>query len=341
HRIPSGKNNSDQTDKPVVFLMHGLLCSSADWVNIGPEKSLAYILADAGYDVWMGNARGNTWSRKHITYNPNRHSKFWKFSWHEIGTIDLPTMIDYVLEKTGKQQLFYVGHSQGTTSFFVMGSERPEYNEKIKLMVALAPIAYMSHMTNPFFQIVAIFSNSLDWILSFLGVDEFLPKSGLFDLIGQAACNNESVFQDVCASVLFMICGWNSEQLNKTMIPVIMSNSPAGASTKQIIHYGQEITSGKFRQYDHGIISNLVTYGSITPPDYPVEDITAPVGLFYSGNDWLSAITDVHDFENRLPNVALSYIIPNRKFNHLDYLWAIDVKSHVYDRMMALMELYL
>lgn len=79
HRIPHGKDNGNETNKPVVFLMHGLLCSSADWVNMGPEKALAYILADAGYDVWMGNARGNTWSRKHITYNPNRDSDFWKF----------------------------------------------------------------------------------------------------------------------------------------------------------------------------------------------------------------------------------------------------------------------
>lgn len=79
HRIPHGRGNGHITNKPVVFLMHGLLCSSADWVNMGPDKSIAYQLADAGYDVWMGNARGNTWSRKHITLNPNRDSDFWEF----------------------------------------------------------------------------------------------------------------------------------------------------------------------------------------------------------------------------------------------------------------------
>lgn len=74
------------------------------------------------------------------------------YSWHEIGVYDLTAKIDYILETTGQSDLFYVGHSQGTTSFYVMASERPEYNNKIRLMVSLAPVAYMSHMVNPFFQ---------------------------------------------------------------------------------------------------------------------------------------------------------------------------------------------
>ena len=49
HRIPHGKSNLNQSiSKPAVFLTHGLLADSGQWVFGPSEKSLGYILADAG-----------------------------------------------------------------------------------------------------------------------------------------------------------------------------------------------------------------------------------------------------------------------------------------------------
>lgn len=36
-------------------------------------------------------------------------------SWDEMAKYDLPATINLILEKSGQKQLFYVGHSQGTT----------------------------------------------------------------------------------------------------------------------------------------------------------------------------------------------------------------------------------
>lgn len=66
------------------------------------------------------------------------------YSWHEMGTYDLPATIDYILSVTGLEKLIYVGHSQGTTQYFAGISTRPEYNSKIRIMVALAPTEFMN-----------------------------------------------------------------------------------------------------------------------------------------------------------------------------------------------------
>lgn len=71
-------------------------------------------------------------------------------------------MIDFVLQSTGFTQLHYVGHSQGTTSFFVMTSELPEYNDRIIAMQALAPVAFMSNLRSPMIRAAAVFLNTLD-----------------------------------------------------------------------------------------------------------------------------------------------------------------------------------
>ena len=84
--------------------------------------------------------------------NKNFNSTNLFFSWHEIGKYDVPAMIDHIIKTTGNKQISYLGHSQGSTTFFVMLSERPEYNDKIKVMFSLAPVAYCSHMVSPLFQ---------------------------------------------------------------------------------------------------------------------------------------------------------------------------------------------
>lgn len=77
--------------QPVVFLQHGFVNSADCWIVTHAEEAPAFVLANEGYDVWLGNSRGNSYSRRHQKYDPDGPSKshFWDFSWYEMGRYDI------------------------------------------------------------------------------------------------------------------------------------------------------------------------------------------------------------------------------------------------------------
>lgn len=138
---------SSNVKKPAVLIEHGFLGYAGNFLEIG-NRSLGFYLASHGYDVWLGNARGTRYSNKHTTLD-NESAEYWDFSFHEIAVKDLPSCIDYILEQTDNEQISYVGHSQGATVFFVLMTQLPEYNKKINVMHAMAPILSIKFCKHP------------------------------------------------------------------------------------------------------------------------------------------------------------------------------------------------
>ncbi|XP_070140610.1 lipase 3 isoform X2 [Drosophila kikkawai] len=319
YRIPTSpkhQQSNDSLKRPVVFLQHGILCASDDWIINGPETSLAYMFADAGYDVWLGNARGNTYSRQHKHIHPDT-SDFWRFSWHEIGVYDLAAMLDYALEESNSSSLHFVAHSQGTTTFFVLMSTLPLYNEKLG----------------------RIFLGSPSFLSSVLGSMELLPITGVQKLMCEHVCSEGSMFQFLCSGLLDFIGGWGTQHLNQTLLTDVCATHPAGASTSQIIHYLQLYTSGDFRQYDYGREQNEIIYQQATPPSYNVQNIKSCVDMYYSDNDYMSAVEDVEFLATLLPCAEL-YRIPYSDWNHYDFLWSSNVKEVINNKIIEKMLRY-
>ena len=95
---------------PVVFFQHGLLDSSEGWIINDESKAPAFVFANLGYDVWLGNVRGNKYSREHIHYDADKDVEFWQFSFDEMAKYDLPAYFTYVANYTGniKINIIYI-----------------------------------------------------------------------------------------------------------------------------------------------------------------------------------------------------------------------------------------
>lgn len=118
----------------------------------------------------------------------------------------------------------------------------------------------------------------------------------------------------------------------------MLKNTPAGASLRQITHYGQGMQSGRFAQYDYGLFQNIRRYGSRFPPNYRLQNVRAPINLVYSVNDLMAAVPDVHELSQRLPNVVSLYQVEDQRFSHFDFTWGLNAKEQAYDHVIEMMD---
>lgn len=118
------------------------------------------------------------------------------------------------------------------------------------------------------------------------------------------------------------------------MIPLFLSHAPAGASVRQVAHYGQTIRFNAFRRYNHNPITNLATYGNANPPAYDLSKVTVPSYLHYGQNDKEVNYKDLMTLAANLPNVVGTYKVERDTFNHYDFIWGKDVRDELYERTL-------
>lgn len=142
-------------------------------------------------------------------------------------------------------------------------------------------------------------------------------------------CN---IFQPVCEAI-YDFLSLKSPFTDQASWDLQQSQPASPATTKMLVHYGQIIITGVFKQFDYGSDEeNIKRYGSKEVPIIPLENISEelPIALYVGKNDTLADLKDVEWLNTQLGDrvVKLEEI---DSFDHFSYAigtnteWSDDV----------------
>ncbi|CAG9771583.1 unnamed protein product [Ceutorhynchus assimilis] len=322
--------------KPCVLLVHGY-ASQPQLFMVKLNDSLAMMLVEAGFDVWIMATRGCVYSLKHEFLSP-KDAKYWDFSFHEVSYYDVPAYMDHIRNVTGNEKISYVGHSMGALVFLAFAATRPEYLKRIDSAHAWAPVVYNKY------------ARTLEDERSWQEVrDEQIRKGGvkgdnewsqLRMWLAIIFCNEKSPFLENCTGIHDRF-GPDRSQVDKPKLLVHMTNEPSGSSFKTYLHFLQMHKADRFQFYDYELFENLKRYGRFKPPLYNLRSISGkvPIIISYGLNDYYGGPEDFERLIAEIPG-AIGHIVPWPFFNHVDFVFAKDAKTFVYNDCVRMLKMY-
>ncbi|CAA2967238.1 triacylglycerol lipase 1 [Olea europaea subsp. europaea] len=324
-RVSSSSGNLRRQSGPPVLLIHGLFMAGDAWFLDNPNQSLGFILANRGFDVWVGNVRGTRWCHGHVSLS-EKDREFWDWSWQDYALYDVREMIRYIYTVTNSR-VFVIGHSQGTI-ISLAALTQPDIVEMVGAAALLCPITYLNHITARL--PLRLVKMHLDQVFLAMGIHELNFKSDWCTRIMDMMCDGHVDCGDLLTSVTGKNCCFNSSRID-----FYLEYEPHPTSTKNLNHLFQMIREGTFAMYNHGRWKNMWHYGQLKPPKFDLSRIPSslPLWMGYGGNDALADITDLqHTLKELRSKPDLLYL---ENYGHLDFLVSTRSKEDVYDRMLA------
>ena len=317
--------------KKVVYLHHGLMMNSEVWVCLTEEeRCLPFALVEKGYDVWVGNNRGNKYSKKSTRFSPASND-FWDFSMDEFAFYDIPNSIDYILTTTYQTSLSYVGFSQGTAQAFATLSIHPGLNDKVDVFIALAPAMSPAGLTNSV--VDSLVKASPEVLFLAFGRRSMLSSATMW----QSILYPPIFVQFIDRSLKFLF-NWSSLNISAHQKLAAYPHLFSYTSVKSVVHWFQIIRNKSFQMYDDDVQAPLSIGASdryYKPAKFPTRNIKTPILLVYGGSD---SLIDIKVMLKELPRHTISKEVAH--FEHLDFLWAQEVETLVFPHVFAALEQY-
>eukprot|EP00347_Sterkiella_histriomuscorum_P018552 403345077 len=289
-RIPGRTTEATTNGKKVALLQHGILDSADCWISHRANVAPAFQVVRAGYDVWLGNSRGNKYSHSHR--NPSISNKdYWSFSFADMGTGDLPAVITYIKAVTGQDKLAFIGHSQGTTQmYYALAKNEDFYANSISVFVALGPVMKLTNSKSNLLQLIAHNDALLLATCQTLGIYEFFPANWLTTGAMRLLCGT---LPSLCQLGDYLIADEDLSLDDKDRLTVYFGHFPSGTSLYCLDHYSQILKADRFQEFDYGKSENKKRYNSPTPPEINIQGISkVPIAMFVGTKDELADSAD-------------------------------------------------
>lgn len=337
----------------IVYFHHGLMTNSELFVLGSTKlKTLPYLLVDLGYEVWLGNNRGNKYSRKHLKF-PASEPKFWDFSLDEFAYFDIPDSLTYVKNYyetvhniSLDPQIIYIGFSQGCSQFFASLSLYPHLNTQLRMFIGLSPAIIPQNLKHPIFKLIVNHTaDDNSFLYSLFGRRALLPSVAFWSsMLGPA------LYEKVVDISLQLLFGWKGENISQMQKEIGYPHMFSNSSVKSLLHWFQIIKARRFQMFDetctYGVTKlsafnkNLKSRGNRVAP-FPIADhLNVPMVIFYGDSDILVDITKIKNLivdNNHKMKDKLEFILcPG--YEHMDTLWGENVYHDVFKPIIDKLE---
>ena len=327
HIVPISEVNINK----VVYMQPGFVCTS--WVFFQNGKnSLPFMLIDEGYDVWIGNSRGTIFSAGHVSKDPSDwNGDYWDYSMDENVKYDLPSSIDYVKQTTGATKVNYIGHSMGTTIFYMLYMNNPSYIEdSINKFVSLGSVPNIAYTT-----LLPI--DILDKIYKILEMSRPITKAislnvGQRNMLSYICKSKPKMCKNVFETFSSL---FPTNRINFETLYPFLYYYPGGTNSNTLLHWSQIHQQKKLVYYnpDYDKTKDAKEYDTSILKKWKIKAF-----IQRSDCDSFSTYEDVTELYEAIEDKSYITLVDTISYGHTDDLAADSAIEDVYLPVISFLE---